>query len=506
MKKWGKGIPFSEEELKWYDAYGLACRIEECYWDNNVSIKIRKKGYNPCCGDGFKFEVRINGGTRIEVVEKLVQTVKFTLNLPILRAIKENGIFYLATYTNHTLSLDNDLSRILKSEEYRSAFKRMNLAHPIGVDSNGNTVICDLVEYPHVMISGTTRSGKSTALKCLLVSLAQYSNLDVNLLIADRGAELSMFGDLPHLSYPIIHTPNKLATVMMLLKDEMERRTDLELSDQNRFGKLPYIVCIIDEFAWFIDEIGSSKKSEKVIKIINDILRYGRHNKIHLILSIYDPKQEIAKIELGDIRVKMVFQTVNSRKSSTALGSGGAEKLNGSGEMIFEHVNSSYQLQGVFIDDVKIGSELPNVWVAFSADSNGVSQKYDFTISDEDLKRKEAETEEYIMGHISREGISKENEREGKFIKIVFWALSQTSVSINSIQHAEYVSVGNDYAKEFFEQLKFYKVLGDSKEKGRLKVLPQSIEEIPDELKNRLLRYGISDNEIEDAIGKREKQ
>lgn len=505
MKKWSDTIPFSADDLKLYEADRLARKIEECYWDCNVSIKIRKKGYNPCCGDGFKFEIKLNGGTRIESVEKFISTVQYKLKIPVLKAVKENGVFYLATYTSHTLSLDNNLSRILKSEEYRSAFKMMNIAHPVGVDSNGNTVICDLVKYPHAMVSGTTRSGKSTALKCLLVSLAKYSNEVVNLLIADRGAELSMFADLPHLSYPIIHTPNKLATVIMLLKDEMKRRTDLELSDQNRFEKLPYIVCIIDEFAWFIEEIDNSKKSEKVKKIINDILRYGRHNKIHLILSIHDPKQEIAKIELGDIRVKMVFQTVNSRKSSTALGSGGAEKLNGSGEMIFDHINSSYQLQGVFIDDDMIGSEIPNTWVVFSADYNGVLQKYDFTISDEDMKTKEAETEEYIIKNSTGEDNSgSKDEQEGKFVEVVLWVLAQKSVSINSIQEEH--PVGNKYAKIYFQRLRSLGVIGDIIEKGRREVLPQSIEEIPDDLKDFLSHYNVSDDKIMEAISKRVKQ
>lgn len=359
MKKWNT-IPFSADDLKLYQADELACKIEECYWKCNVSIKIRKKGYNPCYGDGFKFEVKLNDGTHVESVEKLIPTVKYRLRLPVLLPIKENGVLYLATSTNHSLSLNNDLSHILKSKEYDSDFDTMKIAHPVGVDSNGNAVICDLVEYPHAMVSGTTRSGKSTALKCLLVSLAKYLPKDVNILIADRGAGLSMFAGLPHLSYPIIHTPDKLATVMMIIKDEMKRRTDLALSDQMSFEKLPYLVCVIDEFAWFIDEISSKKESEKVIKVINDILRYGRHNKIHLFLSIHDPKQEIAKIELGDIRVKMVFQTVNSRKSSNALGSGGAEKLNGSGEMIFDHISTSYQLQGFYIDDDKIDLEIQN--------------------------------------------------------------------------------------------------------------------------------------------------
>ena len=205
MTKWRDRIPFSEEDLKLYQADELARKIEECYWDYNVSIKIPKKGYNPCYGDGFKFRIKINSGTRIELVEKWVSTVQYRLNIPVLRVIKENGVVYLATDMYHSLSQNNDLNQILKSEEYISEFEKMEIAHPVGVDFEGNMIICDLAEYPHAMVSGTTKSGKSTALKCLLVSLLKYFPDKINLLIADRGAEMIQFSDLPYLSYPIIY-------------------------------------------------------------------------------------------------------------------------------------------------------------------------------------------------------------------------------------------------------------------------------------------------------------
>ena len=97
MTKWRDIIPFSEEDLKLYQADELACKIEECYWDCNVSIRIPKKGYNPCYGDGFKFRIKINAGTRIELVEKLASTVQYRLNIPALRVVEENGVASIFT-------------------------------------------------------------------------------------------------------------------------------------------------------------------------------------------------------------------------------------------------------------------------------------------------------------------------------------------------------------------------------------------------------------------------
>ncbi|MDE7477204.1 MAG: hypothetical protein K2M91_04510, partial [Lachnospiraceae bacterium] len=90
------------------------------------------------------------------------------------------------------------------------------------------------------------------------------------------------------------------------------------------------------------------------------------------------------------------------------------------------------------------------------------------------------------------------------FVEVVLWVLAQKSVSINSIQGE--LHVGNKYAKIYFQRLQALGVIGDIIEKGRRKVLPQSIEEIPDDLKDFLSHYNVSDDKIMEAISKRVKQ
>ena len=427
--------------------------------------------------------------------------MQYKLGLPVLQSIKENGVFYLATYTNHSLSQNNDLLQIINSEEYKSKFKEMEIAHPVGVDFEGNVIICDLVDYPHAMVSGTTESGKSTALKCLLVSLLRYAPDKMNLIIVDRGVELPRFDGLPHLSYPVIYKPEDLAYVFLCLKDEMERRNVLRREDESSYLKLPYIVCVIDEFHWFIEEIQSNKRTEKVVEIINDILRFGRNTKIHLILSIYDPKDDIAIIEKGDIPVGLTFQTVNSRKSMNALGGNGADKFSGRGEMNFHYRGKNYHLQGVNMDDNKIDSIVQYIKDNFS-DCESPKGEYGFLISGEELDKKKEDTDVF-MNFVSGEGNSNKNgdEKEYKFVRVVIWTLSQENISINSIQKE--CKVSNSYAKEYYEKLESLGVLGEKGEKGRRKVLPQSIKEIPSSLKDILSRYDISDDEITSAISKR---
>ena len=130
-------------------------------------------------------------------------------------------------------------------------------------------------------------------------------------------------------------------------------------------------------------------------------------------------------------------------------------------------------------------------------------QKYSFSISAEDLQSGKAE---YTMRvpvtqNVSNVSGDKGDKKERKFADVVIGVLSQISVSINSIQN-DY-GVGNTYAKDFYNELVSYDILGEVVEKGRRKVLPQSVEGVKSELRERLFRCGITDEIIVAAIGKR---
>ena len=497
MAKWKDGIPGFPE----YDAYELAHKIEECYKKHNASVKIHKSGPIPFYGNGYKFAVNLEQSeATVGKIERLVADVQFTLHLPALKAIRENGILYLVTSGND-LTLNNNLLQILNSDKYKSAFEKMKIAHPVGISENGEVMICDLEDYPHAMVSGTTKSGKSTALKCLLVSLLKYPPDKMNFLIADRGAELNKFQGLPHLSATIIDTPENLAYALLLLHDEMERRNKLIQENQENLFALPYIICIVDEFPWFIYAIKDNKQTEKVVKVINDILRFGRNTKIHIVLSIHDPKDDIAIIEKSDIPVSLVFQTANVRKSMNVLDGAGAEKLKGKGDMNFRHNGETHHLQGVYITDDEINGLVKFIIEQSEYDSQFPRGRYGFSISDKDIEAKRAETVKYIT-NLPIETHTSNNNTDLKFAQAVLWVLSQTSVSVNLIQREAHIA--NNYANDFFQQLLSYGVIGDVIEKGRREVCPQSIEDVPSELKERLHSQGFDDDVIREAIEKRE--
>lgn len=94
---------FCEQGPELIEAYHLAHKIEECFQKHNVLIKISKRDYNPCCGDGFKFIVKLKGSTRIDQVEKLIPTARVALKLKHLRCVQDDDILYLATFTPQAL-------------------------------------------------------------------------------------------------------------------------------------------------------------------------------------------------------------------------------------------------------------------------------------------------------------------------------------------------------------------------------------------------------------------
>lgn len=499
--KWSERIPVNPEDLRLPEAAKLAHRIEVAYRRYGTLIKIKQGNRNPIREYGFEFQVKLKDGTSYEEVSRNTPNVQSDLRLKNIQLSQSGDIIYLHVSTPSSVPgpVDNNLAHIMESEYYKTVSKNMEIAHPIGINEHWRVMMCDLVKYPHAMICGTTMSGKSTALKCLLVSLIQYTPDKVNLLIAGRNAELDSFRGLPHLSYPLIYTPETLAYAILLLKEEMERRIVLEREDKDSFSNLPYIVFVVDEFQWFINEICNSQAIAHVVEVVNDILRCGRHSKIHLVLVIHDPKDDVAIIGKADIPARLIFQTTSARKSMTAMDSSGAEKLCGRGDMIFRWQAICEHLQGVYMSDEEISQRIATLQSRYS-NSHSPRGEYGFTISEENIEKKKVENTKKLFESSTGERNRKGETETEKFTRTVLWVLSQAYVSANSIQNN--CKISNKYATKFWGILLRQGIVDtEAKDKNRCKVMVHSPEEVPQELKERM---GITDDMIRTAIKSRE--
>ncbi len=243
----------------------------------------------------------------------------------------------------------------------------------LGKDIMGKPQLADLSKMPHLLIAGSTGSGKSVCTNTIICSiLMRYKPDEVKLMLVDpKKVELSNYNGIPHLLCPVVSDPKKASVALQKLVNEMERRYDLfseknvkniggynELIDKenkSRDDKLPrmtYIVAIIDELADLM--LVASKEVEDSIMRITQMARAAG---IHLIVATQRPSTDvITGVVKANIPSRIAFAVASNIDSRTILDSSGAEKLLGKGDMLYLPMgeNVPTRIQGCYIDDNEI--------------------------------------------------------------------------------------------------------------------------------------------------------
>jgi S-DNA-T family DNA segregation ATPase FtsK/SpoIIIE len=261
--------------------------------------------------------------------------------------------------------------------------KNSHLMLGLGHDVSGQTILADLRKMPHLLIAGRTGSGKSVCVNALLLSLLyQNSPEDLKLILIDpKRVELSIYKGIPHLKTDVIVDNKKVVNVLKWAVAEMERRYKLleaahvrdivSYKEKCRQGEkrivtdpdtgriteedlelLPYIVIVIDEMADLM--IAHGKEVESVII---RIAQMSRAIGIHLILATQRPSVEVLTgLIKANIPTRIAFQVTTQIDSRTILDGGGAEKLLGSGDMLYaaSEGKEMKRIQGAFISDDEI--------------------------------------------------------------------------------------------------------------------------------------------------------
>ncbi|MBR5280680.1 MAG: DNA translocase FtsK [Clostridia bacterium] len=278
----------------------------------------------------------------------------------------------------------------LKSLVETNAFlnHKSKLAFCLGEDISGDPVIADIAKMPHMLIAGTTGSGKSVCVNCLIVSLLyRCSPNDVRLIMIDpKVVELQMYNGIPHLLVPVVTEPKKAAAALSWAVQEMENRYKQfalcnirDINAYNLYAKehdlptLPRIVIIIDELADLMMVVRDS-----IEEAINRIAQKARAAGMHLIVATQRPSVDvITGLIKANIPSRIAFAVSSQVDSKTILDYGGAEKLLGRGDMLYYPVGNmkATRVQGGFVSD----GEIENI-VEFIKDS--VSEPaYDDSVS-----------------------------------------------------------------------------------------------------------------------------
>lgn len=240
----------------------------------------------------------------------------------------------------------------------------------LGKDTVGNNVVADLADMPHLLVAGSTGSGKSVCLNTLLISLlCKLSPDELKLVIIDpKRLEFTAYHDIPHLLFPVITHPSKAAPVLAWLTRVMEERYE-KMAQKNvrnigEYKKLcksknieddmPYIVVMIDELADLM--IIARKEIEESIARLAQMARAAG---IHLILATQRPSVDVLT---GVIKVnfpsRIAFRVSSKIDSRTIIDTSGAEKLLGKGDMLFMDAHSAgmRRIHGAYITDTEIAS------------------------------------------------------------------------------------------------------------------------------------------------------
>ena len=336
-----------------------------------------------------RFEIQPAAGVKASRITNLAKDLARSLAVVSVRVVE-----VIAGKTVVGIEIPNEeremimLSEVLSSSAYDDSPSALTVA--LGKDISGNPVVADLAKMPHLLVAGTTGSGKSVGLNAMLIStLFKCTPEEVRLIMIDpKMLELSVYDDIPHLLTPVVTDMSQAANALRWCVAEMERRYRLmasmgvrNLAGFNRKVKdaikndnpipdplwksndiegetapllepLPVIVVVIDEFADMMMIVG-----KKVEVLIARIAQKARAAGIHLILATQRPSVDvITGLIKANVPTRIAFQVSSKVDSRTIIDQGGAEQLLGHGDMLYLPPGTGLpvRVHGAFVSDEEV--------------------------------------------------------------------------------------------------------------------------------------------------------
>lgn len=258
------------------------------------------------------------------------------------------------------------LREVIDSKEFHGAKSKSSFA--VGKDIGGNCIVGNIAKLPHMLIAGTTGSGKSVCMNSIIISLLyKASPDDVKLIMVDpKMVELGIYNGIPHLLIPVVTDPKKAAGSLQWAVTEMLRRykamsdagvRDLEsynsiIENEEDGKKLPQVVVIIDELADLM-LVAAKEVEESICRIA----QMGRAAGIHLIIATQRPSADvITGLMKANIPSRIAFAVASAMESRIILDTQGAEKLVGKGDMLYAPIGCGKpkRVQGCFVSDPEV--------------------------------------------------------------------------------------------------------------------------------------------------------
>ena len=340
-----------------------------------------------------RYEVELAKGVRLSKITSAADDIALNLGATGVRiaAIPDRISVVGIEVPNRAVTMVS-LREVIDSKEFHSAKSKSSFA--VGKDIGGSCIVGNIARLPHMLIAGTTGSGKSVCMNSIIISLLyKASPDDVKLIMVDpKMVELGIYNGIPHLLIPVVTDPKKAAGSLQWAVTEMLRRykamsdagvRDLEsynsiIENEENGKRLPQVVVIIDELADLM-LVAAKEVEESICRIA----QMGRAAGIHLIIATQRPSADvITGLMKANIPSRIAFSVASAMESRIILDTQGAEKLVGKGDMLYAPIGNGKpkRVQGCFVTDGEVEA------VATYVKSNFVTE-YDQDVMEE-IERK----------------------------------------------------------------------------------------------------------------------
>ncbi len=345
-----------------------------------------------------RYEVELQRGVRLNKLTTCADDIALGLGASGVRIAPVPGKISVVGIEVPNRTVTNvALREVIDSPEFKQAKSKSSIA--VGKDIGGTCIVGNIAEFPHMLIAGTTGSGKSVCMNSIIISLLyKASPEDVKLIMVDpKMVELGIYNGIPHLLIPVVTDPKKAAGSLQWAVTEMLRRyrtmSDAGVRDLESYNamiegeeiegeKLPQVVVIIDELADLM-LVAAKEVEESICRIA----QMGRAAGIHLIIATQRPSADvITGLMKANIPSRIAFSVASAMESRIILDTIGAEKLVGKGDMLYSPIGSGkpQRIQGCFVSDSEVEAVAQTVKEKYAT-------TYDQTVMD-DIERKAEHT------------------------------------------------------------------------------------------------------------------
>ena len=331
--------------------------LERVFSDFNIQIKVINVKIGPVV---TLHEILPAAGIKINSIINLADDISRSMGVGPVRISQIFGTQYLGVEVPNDKRESVTIKELLSDPNFRSTTHKIPIC--IGKDISGNIEVIDLSKTPHLLVAGTTGSGKSVFINTLLASLLyKFSPNQLKLILIDpKMLELSVYNDIAHLLTPVVTEPKKAIIALKWVCKEMERRyslmneegaRNLDGYNQKASEALPFIVVFIDEMADLMMTAG-----KEVEHYVQRLAQMARACGIHLVMATQRPSVDIIT---GSIKAnfpsRVSFQVASKYDSRTVLGEIGAEQLLGNGDMLMTKNGANLiRYQSAFISDSEV--------------------------------------------------------------------------------------------------------------------------------------------------------